>query len=116
MRDDRQRLQDVLEAINRIEQRVGADRATFDADEMLQVWVVHHLQILGEATRGITEATRDAIPGIPWKQIVGMRHILVHHYFGIDLDAVWSVVQNDLQPLKAAVTQALASVPGTGNP
>jgi uncharacterized protein with HEPN domain len=107
MRDDQQRLKDILEAIERIQRRAGTDRKEFDRNELLQVWIVHHLQIIGEAARGVTEATRDSIPEIPWKQIVGMRHILVHHYFGIDLETVWSVVEGDLESLKASLQQVL---------
>lgn len=107
MRDDAQRLHDVAAAIVRIEQHTQCDRAGFDSNELLQVWVVHHLQIIGEAVRGISDTTRDQHSEIPWKQIVGMRHILVHHYFGIDLETVWRVVVDDLPRLKAAVDRAI---------
>lgn len=103
MRDDQQRLHDILEAIERIERQCQVDRAVFDTDELLQVWAIHHLQIIGEAARSLSDATRQQIPAVPWQQIIGMRHILVHQYFGIDLDAVWTVLVRDLQPLKAAI-------------
>ena len=52
--------------------------AAFDQDELIQTWVVHHLQIIGEASRGISQSFRDQYPTIPWTKIVGMRNILVH--------------------------------------
>lgn len=62
--------------------------------------MIHHLQIIGEAVRGISPEFRAASPDIPWSDIIGMRNILVHHYFGIDRDAVWNVVERDLPALK----------------
>jgi len=75
----------------------------FYNDEMAQVWVIHHLLILGEAVRGISPEFRDRNPGIPWSDIIGLRNILIHHYFGIDRDAVWNVVEHDLPALKKQV-------------
>jgi len=75
-------------------------RDYFYNDEMAQVWVIYHLQIIGEAVRGISSEFRTANPGIPWSDIIGMRNILVHHYFGIDRDAVWNVLEDDLPALK----------------
>ena len=86
MRRDRQRLEDISEAIERIEKYSRAGRAAFDRDELVQTWVVHHLQIIGEAVRALSEETRSRRPEIPWAQIAGMRNILVHDYFGIDLE------------------------------
>jgi len=53
---------------------------------------------------------RNNHPQVPWNQIVGMRNILVHHYFGIDVPVVWSVVENDLKPLKDNVAEILESL------
>jgi len=104
VRRDEQRLQDILEAIDKI-QRIAADgREAFDADEMRQVWIVHHIQIIGEAARALSETFRLRHGEIPWASIVGMRHILVHDYFGIDLDEVWAVAARDLPLLRRQVT------------
>ncbi|WP_366515260.1 HepT-like ribonuclease domain-containing protein [Methanoculleus sp.] len=64
---------------------------------------MHHLQIIGEAVRGISPEFRTANPGILWSDIVGMSNILIHHYFGIDRDAVWNVVERDLPALKKQI-------------
>jgi len=84
MRDDMGRLPDIIEAIGRIFRVSRKGRDYFYDDEMAQVWVVHHLRILGEAVRGLSPEFRNANPGIPWSDIIGMRNIPVHHYFGID--------------------------------
>ena len=108
MRRDRQRLEDILEAIERIERYTAAGRAAFDRQELVQTWVVHHLQIIGEAVRGLSEGFREANVGVPWSQIAAMRNILVHDYFGIDANEVWLAVERDVPGLKAKVTALLA--------
>lgn len=107
MRDDRGRLVDILEAIEKIETRTGGGRKAFDADEMIQVWVVHHLQILGEAANMLTEKLLEDYPNASWRKMIGMRHILVHHYFEIDHDVVWDVVENSLPVLKDQINMIL---------
>jgi uncharacterized protein with HEPN domain len=94
MRDDRERLLDIQESIVHIERYTSQGRAAFDQDELIQTWVVHHLQIIGEASRGISQSLRDKYPAVPWTKIIGMRNILVHLYFGIDKEIVglsWNV-------------------------
>ncbi len=109
MRNNRERLLDILEAIGKIEQRVSRDLDVFADDEMQQVWVIHHLQIIGEAAYGLSQQFRASHPQVPWEQIIGMRHVLVHGYFEIDLDIVWAVVEKDLPPLKANLQAILSS-------
>ena len=75
---------------------------------MLQVWVVHHLQIIGEAARSISPALRFAHPEIPWTNVIAMRNLLVHEYFGIDIEEVWSTAENDLPLLRPLVEAMLA--------
>ncbi len=74
---------------------------------MFQVWVVRNLQIIGEAASRISEETQMLYPQIPWKKVIGMRHILVHGYFEIDLEIVWSVIQNDLPDLEVQIKETL---------
>jgi uncharacterized protein with HEPN domain len=82
-----------------------------EADELIQTWVLHHLRILGEAVRSLSSDFRDAHPDLPWSGIIGMRNILVHHYFEIDTDAVWSVLKTDLPALKAKIQEAIDESP-----
>ena len=106
MRDQRARLGDILEAVAAIRRHAGRGQDAFVANELIQVWIVHHLQIIGEAASRLDPALREASTA-PWAGIVGMRNILVHRYFGIDLDAVWQVVERDLDPLENEVRRLL---------
>jgi uncharacterized protein with HEPN domain len=69
----------------------------------------HHLQIIGEAASRIAPALRDAHPEVPWDKITGMRHVLVHGYFDVDLDIVWAVVERDLADLKRKIAALVAA-------
>ena len=77
----------------------GVDRASFDADEKLQLALVHLIQVIGEAARRVSPEFQVRHPDIPWGAIVGMRHKVVHDYMGVDIDVVWDTVQNDLPGL-----------------
>lgn len=107
MRDVRERLLDMQEAIERILKYTVAGRGEFDENELVQTWVVHHLEIVGEAASAVPEDFRRLHPQVPWKQIVAMRHILIHQYFGIDTEAVWAVVDNDLPQLRRQLAEML---------
>jgi len=72
-------------------------------DELIQVWIIHHIQIVGEAAGKISASIQERNPDIPWHDIGAMRNILVHHYFGIDLQEVWNTVTIDLPVLKSHV-------------
>lgn len=100
MRDDRERILDMLEAIENIERHAGKGREAFEKDELIQTWVVHHLEIIGEAASRLGAEIRSLHPEVPWARIVAMRNVLAHEYFGIDLEEVWQVVERDLDELK----------------
>lgn len=108
MRDDRRRLIDIVDAIGQIEKYAHQGREAFETDEMLQVWVVYHLQIIGEAANGLSETLLTSAAEIPWLDIIGMRNILIHRYWGIDPDIVWGAVEAELPKLKSAVMHLLA--------
>jgi uncharacterized protein with HEPN domain len=112
MRKASARLKDILEAIEKIESYSEQGEERFRADELIQVWCVHHLQLIGEAARALPAETHQEFPEVPWREIIGMRHILVHQYFGVELDVIWNAITNDLQPLKDAIESALASLNG----
>lgn len=107
MRDDRERLLDIAEAIERIERYTVRGRLAFEEDELIQTWVLHHLQLIGEAVRALSAETTSSTDEIEWQKIVGMRNILVHNYFSIDTDIVWAVIENDLSRLKSSVVSLL---------
>ncbi len=107
MRDDRQRLLDILDAIERIHRYTAGRRAAFESDELVQAWVLRHLQLIGEAARRLSEEFRTRYPDIPWAPIVALRNYLVHDYFTVNLDMVWAVVAHDLSVLRSQVEAAL---------
>ena len=107
MIDDRGRLEDIQEAIGKILARTGAGEEAFNRDEMLQVWVLHHLQIIGEAVSRLTLELLERYPQVPWRNMIGMRNILVHQYFEVDLAVVWQVVDRDIPSLKMQITSIL---------
>lgn len=107
MRNPTERLRDMLDAIAAIERYRDRDRTSFERDELLQVWFLRHLQILGEAASGIPEDVRARAPDVPWPNIVGMRNVLVHGYFEIDADVVWNAASRDVPALKPALQRLL---------
>ena len=78
----------------------GLDFAALQASDLHQSAVVRQLEIIGEAASRVSANYRIAHPEIPWRQIVGMRHRLIHDYRNVDLVKVWDVLQNELEPLK----------------
>ncbi|MBU2602345.1 MAG: DUF86 domain-containing protein [Actinobacteria bacterium] len=110
MRTDRERLIDILDAIDKIEEQTGLGEERFRSDEMVQVWVVYHLQIIGEAAARLSQALKTNSPGVPWADIVGMRNIVVHEYFGLDLDRIWSTVTSSLKPLREEIELLLPAL------
>lgn len=103
MRSDSDRLNDILGAISKIKERVATDFDNFRGDEMLQVWVIHHLQVIGEAARGVSQFSRGRYPEVPWTQIVALRNILVHEYFGLNMQQLWMVTQRELPALEQQI-------------
>jgi uncharacterized protein with HEPN domain len=69
-----------------------------------------HLEIIGEAARNLPDEVREMAPNIPWHKIIGMRNVLVHGYFMIELDIVWDTVQQDVPALKPAVEELLVEL------
>ncbi len=69
------------------------------------------MEIIGEAARGLTEELRQAHPEVPWRQMIAMRNVLIHGYFDIDVDLVWSVADNDLPKLAAQIRAIVKEVP-----
>lgn len=110
MRSERERLLDILEAIERIEKYAEEGKDAFGSDELIQTWVVHHITIIGEACRGLSDDFQARYANVPWADIVGMRNILVHHYFGIDAEAVWAVVEHDIPELKLNIQAILKNL------
>ncbi len=93
-------LEDIRQAISKIQNyTTGLTRDAFDQDDRTIDAVVRNLQIVGEAAKAIPESVRAAYPNVEWKKIAGLRDILAHQYFEVDLDIIWDVLQNKLPEL-----------------
>ena len=110
MRQDEDRLHDILNAIESIERYSDQGREAFESDELIQIWMVHYLQIIGEAARTISSQLKESHPSTPWESIAGFRNLVVHEYFRVDLNVVWEIVVHDLQGLKIQIRKILASL------
>lgn len=107
-RSDADRLADLLEAVARIRQYTsGMTEGDFRSDQKTVDAVLHNLVIIGEAARGLEDATMQATPKIPWVDIAGMRNIVVHQYFGVDLSIVWTSATRDAPELADAIRAAI---------
>lgn len=94
-------LEDILQATSKIRgYTAGLTRESFAQDSMRIDAVIRNLEIIGEAAKMIPESMRGDYPSIEWKKIAGLRDILAHHYFEVDLDIVWDVLQNKLPTLE----------------
>ena len=96
-RMDSDLLNDIQEAIRRIIDYIaGMTYETFLADIKTQDAVIRNLEIIGEATKNLSERLRLKNPHIPWKNMSSVRNRLIHHYFGVNLDIVWQIVTVEL--------------------
>ena len=111
MRTDRLFLGDIVEAIDEVISTTPPTRAEFDANKLVQSHVIRNIQIIGEAVSRLSNGLKDAHPAVPWRQIVGMRHAIVHDYFDVDWDEVYRTAINDIPPLKSQIEAILASLP-----
>ena len=99
-------LQDILDAIADIEMFTAeVDFEAFRHNREKVLAVVKAIEILGEAVKKIPDDIRSLYPQIPWKAIAGMRDVLVHEYWGIDLNVVWATVQEGIPPLKITILE-----------
>ena len=112
-RDERLFLTDIIGAIDRALLYTGGGREAFFSDSRTQDAVVRNLEVMGEATRGVSEAVRKAHPEIPWRDISDMRNKVIHDYFRVDLAVVWDVVERDLRPLRAQIEALLKAMHGS---
>ncbi len=95
---------DIAESIQQIELYLdGINEGDFYEDDEKQDAVLRRLEIIGEAVKQIPHSIRDKYQQIPWRNIAGMRDIIIHQYFGVSLNRVWITIQKDLPELKATI-------------
>lgn len=104
-------LKDILEAICKIEKYT--EDLSFDdffENELIQDGVVRNLEIMGEAVKNIPDIIKRRNPELEWKKIAGLRDILIHAYFGMDVDIVWDIVKNKIPEMKEKISMILSKM------
>ena len=108
--DDLLYLRHMIEAAQKARLFVrGKTREDYDRDEVLRIALVHLVQTVGEAARNVSQTTQADNPNVPWKQVMGIRHRIVHNYADIDEDIIRKTVIDDLPPLISALDHLLPS-------
>jgi uncharacterized protein with HEPN domain len=108
--DDKLYLSHIRECIARIRRATEGGRDGFLSSEVIQDAVIRNCEVIGEAAKRISNETCLLEPGIPWRQITAFRNVLIHQYMGIDIEAVWKVVADDLSALDAAAERLLSKI------
>ena len=104
------RVRHILDAAREVlEFSTGKSRFDLDTDRMLNLSLVHLLEIIGEAAVGVSAEFRTKYPNVPWNEIVGMRNRLIHGYYDIDLDIVWRTIEEDIPPLVTELEKIIAN-------
>ena len=107
MKRDGAYLRHIRDAAKRIQEYTREGRDAFMGNMMMQDAVVRNLEIIGEATKGLSPNFRARYPDIPWPSMAGMRDVLIHGYMGVDLEIVWDVVVNRIGPILADIERLL---------
>ena len=97
---------DIRLAVERIMNYTAGGRAEFLKNPMIQDAVIRNLEIVGEAGGKLSEAAKERMPEVPWRRVAGLRNVLIHGYRDVDIETVWRVVDEELQPLLAALQRA----------
>lgn len=107
MRDENLYLLDILGCIRKIESYTIGGREAFLNMPMMQDAVIRNLEIIGEATKQLSPALRQASPNVRWQQIAGLRDVLIHSYMKVNLERVWTIVEQDLPDLRIKIEEIL---------
>ena len=105
---DRVLLAHMGECIERIREYTTGDWSRFEASRLVQDAVIRNLQTLTESSQRLSDDIKATEPQVPWRELAGFRNVIVHGYLGIDITAVWLVVDQDLPPLAAALARMIA--------
>jgi uncharacterized protein with HEPN domain len=108
---DKIRLKHILDAIEEIEKYLSeVNFSDFIENSMMRFACIKQMEIIGEASNHISEELKSRFTDIAWAQIVGMRNVFAHEYFGIDSSLVWEIIKNDIPELKSKIRIILNSI------
>ena len=101
----------MLESLEKIERcTTGLTFERFARDDRTVDAVVRNLEVIGEAARQIPSEVRERYPEVPWRRVIGLRNVVVHEYFAVDVEIVWTVVRQSLPELKEALRRMMAEL------
>jgi len=107
-RNEKLFLADIQECCQKIERYIaGINKEDFLADEILQDALVRNIEIIGEASKNLSEKTREENTNVPWRDVMRMRDKIVHHYFRLNLEIIWRTVTEDIPALKIEINKIL---------
>lgn len=96
MKDDAVYIHHIIECIESIREYTRSGEAEFFRSRLIQDAVIRNLEIIGEASKKVSQGLRNRSIEVPWKEMAGLRDVLIHNYFGVDLRIVWNVVIKEL--------------------
>jgi len=107
MKKDTIRIRHILDSIEKIEALIQQGREIYYSDETVQDSIIRKLEIIGEAVKYLSPEFKNRYPEISWRQLAGLRDVLIHQYFGVDLEVVWRVAKNRLPKLRVVLEHFL---------
>jgi uncharacterized protein with HEPN domain len=116
-RDEQERLRDIKDAIVAIRRHLAqaGETAADKEDPLLHDALLFQFVVIGEAVKHLTPQTRESTPEIPWTDVAGLRDLIAHEYFRIDIHRVLGIVKRDLPPLEQAIDRLLKADPPRGS-
>jgi len=104
-------LRDILEAISKIERYIEEmSFEDFSQDDLIKDGIARNLEIIGEAVKNIPDEIKKKNYDLEWKKIAGLRGILIHTYFGIDVEIVWDIVKNKIPSVKEKIMEMFTQI------